>query len=74
MSTMYLLVHRILEAGSLSPEQEAQLRKLLKIGCSNEDMEALLMLKQALVFGHVKRQPVTHPSRHAGSPSLQQAA
>ncbi|MEB3292962.1 MAG: hypothetical protein VKJ24_07365 [Synechococcales bacterium] len=56
MSAIYVLVCKVLAAGYLSLETENQLRKLLRKGCSGDDMDALLMLKQAVVFGHVKRQ------------------
>ncbi|MGI0492748.1 MAG: hypothetical protein B0A82_09845 [Alkalinema sp. CACIAM 70d] len=56
MSAIYLLVHRVLEMGYLSKEHEGQLRNLVGQGCNGDDLEAVVMLKQALVFGHVKRQ------------------
>jgi hypothetical protein len=59
MSSLYLLVQDILHAGYLSLEDEVQLkelatRKTAKTALDDED--ALLFLKQAIAFGHVKRE------------------
>jgi hypothetical protein len=56
MSTIYSLVHSTLQAGYLSLETENQIR-LLSATCQDlDDLDAVMMLKQALAFGHVKRQ------------------
>jgi hypothetical protein len=59
MSNLYLLVQDILQAGYLSLADEVQLKKLStqkppKSALDNED--ALLILRQAIAFGHVKRE------------------
>ncbi len=56
MSAIYLLVQKTLEMGYLSSETEGQLRQLCQISNDFDDTDALVMLRQAVVFGHVKRQ------------------
>lgn len=56
MSAIYVLVHRVFEAGYLSLEAESHLKKLMTHGCNDEDTEVLMMLRHAVLFGHVKRQ------------------
>ncbi len=56
MSAIYVLVHRVFEAGYLSLEAEGHLKKLMNLGCNEEDTEVLMMLRHAVLFGHVKRQ------------------
>jgi hypothetical protein len=76
MSAIYLLVCKVLAAGYLSLEAENQLRKLLRKGCTGDDMDALLMLKQAVVFGHVKRQArkgASNETNHGAAHDLQAA-
>jgi hypothetical protein len=56
MSAIYSLVHSTLQAGYLSLETENQLRKLSASCLDADDLDAVTVLKQALTFGHVKRQ------------------
>jgi hypothetical protein len=56
MSAVYILVHRVFEAGYLSLEAESHLKKLMTLGCDEEDTEVLMLLRHAVLFGHVKRQ------------------
>jgi hypothetical protein len=56
MSAIYVLVHRVFEAGYLSLEAEGHLKRLMNLGCNEEDAEVLMMLRHAVLFGHVKRQ------------------
>jgi hypothetical protein len=56
MSVIYHLVHKTLELGYLSTETEGQLRQLCQISNDLDDTDALVVLRQAVVFGHVKRQ------------------
>jgi hypothetical protein len=56
MSAIYGLVQKTLEMGYLSVETEQQLQSIVGVGCSIDDSELLMMLKQAIAFGHVKRQ------------------
>jgi hypothetical protein len=60
MSAIYVLVHRVFEAGYLSLEVEGHLKKLMTHGCDEEDTEVLMMLRHAVLFGHVKRQRGGH--------------
>lgn len=65
MSAIYVLVHRVLEAGYLSLEVEGHLKKLMTHGCDDEDTEVLMLLRHAVLFGHVKRQRGVHNDRAA---------
>lgn len=56
MSSIYLLVHKTFEAGYLSLETETQLQTLLSTGSDLDDMDLMMLLKQAIAFGHVRRQ------------------
>jgi hypothetical protein len=56
MSSIYRLVHEALELGYLSIESEKQLRHLFKAGSCSEDELEVVFLRQAITFGHVKRQ------------------
>jgi hypothetical protein len=56
MSAIYMLVHRVFEVGYLSLEAEGHLKRLMTHGCDEEDTEVLMMLRHAVLFGHVKRQ------------------
>ena len=60
MSAIYLLVHRVFEAGYLSLEAESSLKNLITQSCNDEDTEILMMLRHAVLFGHVKRQRGAH--------------
>ncbi len=59
MSSLYLLVQNVLQAGYLSIEAEDQLKHLSAKSTTTtalDDEDTLLFLKQAIAFGHVKRQ------------------
>jgi hypothetical protein len=58
MSAIYQLVHNTLEQGYISTETEGRLRQLCHISNDFDDTDALVMLRQAVLFGHVKRQAV----------------
>jgi hypothetical protein len=51
-----MLVQKSFEIGYLSIETEQELQRLVSLGCSAEDLDLLMVLNQAIVFGHVKRQ------------------
>jgi hypothetical protein len=56
MSSIYTLIQKTLELGYLSIETENQLQRLLNVPCDRADLDDVVMLKQAIAFGHVKRQ------------------
>jgi hypothetical protein len=56
MSSIYTLIQKTLEIGYLSIEIENQLNYLMSDCCNCDDLDDVLMLKQAIAFGHVKRQ------------------
>jgi hypothetical protein len=56
MSITYRLVHEALELGYLSIEAEKQLQQLCCVQLGLEDDLDILLLRQAIAFGHVKRQ------------------
>jgi hypothetical protein len=56
MSATYLLVQKTLELGYLSLEAETQLKALVSDSKHFDDADVLMVLKQAIAFGHVKRQ------------------
>lgn len=61
MSHLYLLVQEALKLGYLSIEAEGQLKRLCHQPAPTTalaDEDTLLMLKQAIAFGHVKRQAI----------------
>ncbi len=56
MSSIYSIIVKVLEVGILSIDDETQLKVLLKSEYTYQDSDALMVLKHAIVFGHVKRQ------------------
>lgn len=52
-STFYLLVKAVLERGTLSKAEEKRL--LEQADATNIDAEAWLILRQAFLFGHIRR-------------------
>jgi hypothetical protein len=44
MSAIYVLVHRVFEAGYLSLEVESHLKKLMTHGCDEEDTEVCCVM------------------------------
>ncbi|GET39758.1 hypothetical protein [Microseira wollei] len=56
MHSIYHLVHETLKAGYLSMDTEAQIRKLFDTRLNSYDIEALMLLQQAIENGRVKRQ------------------
>lgn len=59
MSHLYLIVQDVLQSGYLSLEAEGQLKNLSAgrgTTTALDDEETLMFLKQAIAFGHVRRQ------------------
>lgn len=56
MSSIYVLVHSIFKDGYLSTESEKALRTLMVQDHNESDVEVLMTLRHAVLFGHVKRQ------------------
>ncbi|HAX75283.1 MAG TPA: hypothetical protein DCY88_05470 [Cyanobacteria bacterium UBA11372] len=56
MHSIYNLVHQTLKAGYLSMDTEAQIRNLFDTRLNSYDIEALMLLQQAIENGSVKRQ------------------
>jgi DNA-dependent RNA polymerase auxiliary subunit epsilon len=56
MHSIYHLVHQTLKAGYLSMDTEAQIRNLFDTRLNSYDIEALMLLQQAIENGRVKRQ------------------
>jgi hypothetical protein len=66
MSSIYILIQKTLATGYLSIETENQLHCLYDSCCDCADLDDLVTLKQAIAFGHVKRQ-ATEVKRHPTS-------
>lgn len=56
MHSIYNLVQQTLKAGYLSMDTEAQIRNLFDTRLNSYDIEALMLLQQAIENGSVKRQ------------------
>ena len=56
MSSIYILVHNIFKAGYLSTEAEKTLKTLMVQDYNEADVEVVMTLRHAVLFGHVKRQ------------------
>jgi hypothetical protein len=58
MPAIYALVEKTLRSGYLSIEIEQQLQTIVSENCNVDggDLDMLTVLKQAIAFGHVKRQ------------------
>lgn len=56
MSSIYVLVHNIFKDGYLSIEAEKALKTLMVQDHNESDVEVLMTLRHAVLFGHVKRQ------------------
>ncbi len=56
MHSIYNLVHQTLKGGYLSMDTEAQIRNLFDTRLNSYDIEALMLLQQAIENGRVKRQ------------------
>ncbi len=62
MSHFHQIAYKALQSGYLSVNAAQQLQRLIHIGCGPDDIDAMILLQQALESGKVQRIADSHSS------------